>query len=96
MAVVLCTALHLTAANAADAGNGKRLAERWCVSCHLIAPGQKSASTEAPPFSAIAKKPDFNAEAVAFFLLHPHPKMPDFGLSRDFAADLAAFIASQR
>jgi len=30
-----------TAALAADADNGKRLAERWCASCHVVAPDQK-------------------------------------------------------
>ena len=31
---------------------------------------------------------------IALFLLDPHPKMPDMGLSRTEAADLAAYIAS--
>ena len=95
-AVVLCTAVHLTPANAADADNGKRLAERWCVACHIVGASQKSATTDAPPFAVIAKKPDFNVGALALFLLDPHPKMPDIGLSRNSAADLAAYIASQR
>jgi hypothetical protein len=29
-------------------------------------------------------------------LLDPHPKMPDMGLTRSEAADLAAYIASLR
>ena len=36
------------------------------------------------------------ATVLALFLLHPHPKMPDLGLSRDAAADLVAYIARQR
>jgi mono/diheme cytochrome c family protein len=83
-------------AAAADAGNGKKLAERWCQSCHAIAANQPMALTEAPPFATIAKKPGFDEAKVATFLLDPHPKMPDIGLSRDAAADLAAFIASQK
>jgi mono/diheme cytochrome c family protein len=81
---------------AADAGNGKKLAERWCQSCHAIAANQPMALTEAPPFATIARKPGFDEAKVATFLLDPHPKMPDIGLSRDAAADLAAFIASQK
>ncbi len=96
LAVVLSAAFHVTVANAADADNGRRLSERWCASCHIVSTNQKSAVTDAPPFSAIAKKPNFSTDALAFFLLHPHPKMPDIGLSRDSAADLAAFISSQR
>lgn len=97
LAAVLCIAVALTTpSDAADAENGKRLAQRWCVSCHIVDAGQKSATTDAPPFAVVAKKPEFNVGALAVFLLDPHPKMPDIGLSRVSAADLAAFIASQR
>lgn len=95
-ATIVADALAITSAGAVDADNGKRLAERWCVSCHVINTGQKSATTEAPPFSVIAGRSDLDAGRLALFLLHPHPKMPDIGLSRDAAADLVAFIASQR
>ena len=47
-------------------------------------------------FDAIAHKADFTPEKVAFFLLDPHPKMPNFPLSRNEAADLAAYIGSLR
>lgn len=83
-------------AKSADVDKGKRLAERWCAACHAASASQKSTTTEAPPFSDIASKPNLDAAALALFLLHPHPKMPDMGLSRDAAADLAAFIARQR
>lgn len=83
-------------ATAGDAGNGRKLAERWCQSCHAIGANQPMAVTEAPPFATVAKKPGFDEAKVATFLLDPHPKMPDVGLSRDAAADLAAFIASQK
>ena len=32
---------------------------------------------------------DLTPERIAFFLLDPHPKMPNFPLSRSEAADLA-------
>jgi mono/diheme cytochrome c family protein len=81
---------------AADADHGAELAKRWCASCHLVEAGQKQASTDAPPFDAIAHKSDFSAEKVAFFLLDPHPKMPNFPLNRGEAADLAAYIGALR
>ena len=49
-----------------------------------------------PPFAAIARKPDFTPEKVAFLLLDPHPKMPNFPLSGSEAADIAAYIGSLR
>lgn len=76
--------------------HGQTLVQRWCVACHLVGTDQKGASTDAPPFASIAKRPDFGAAKVAFFLLDPHPKMPNFPLSRNEAADLAAYIGSLR
>ena len=94
--VVAAVGFGGSAAVAADANHGAELAKRWCASCHLVDSTQKQASTDAPPFDAIAHKSDFTAEKVAFFLLDPHPKMPNFPLSRNEAADLAAYIGSLR
>jgi hypothetical protein len=47
-------------------------------------------------FPAIARKSDSTPEKVAFFLLDPHPKMPNFPLIRNEAADLGAYIGSLR
>jgi mono/diheme cytochrome c family protein len=80
---------------AADPANGLRIAHRWCEACHVVTPTQtRPATDQAPPFATIAKEPGFDAGKIALFLLDPHPKMPDMGLSRSDAADLAAYIAS--
>jgi mono/diheme cytochrome c family protein len=92
-AVIFSLTFGITSALAADAENGMQIARRWCASCHVVTPNQRTAS-EAPPFAAIAKRPDFDASKVAFFLLNPHPKMPDMSLTRNEATDLAAYIAS--
>ena len=90
------TALASSAAPAADAAHGQQLARRWCASCHVIArESEQRTATEAPPFSTIADRPDFDAARLALFLLDPHPKMPNMSLTRTEAADLAAYIASQ-
>jgi mono/diheme cytochrome c family protein len=91
-AAVLCGSVAM----AGDANNGAQLAKRWCATCHLVDSDQKQASADVPPFAAIARKPDFTPEKVAFFLLDPHPKMPNFPLSRSEAADIAAYIGSLR
>jgi len=82
-------------AMAASAASGEKMARRWCAACHVVAKDQTTANTQAPPFSAIAKKPSFDAGKLALFLLLPHPRMPDMNMSRNEAADLAAYIASQ-
>lgn len=81
---------------AADANHGGDIARRWCAACHLVEGGQKQASADVPSFAEIAKKSGFTPEKVAFFLLDPHPKMPNYPLSRTEAADLAAYIDSLR
>ena len=80
---------------AADANNGAQLAKGWCATCHLVDSDQKQASADVPPFAAIARKPVFTPEKVAFVLLDP-PKMPNFPLSRSEVADIAAYIRSLR
>ena len=77
---------------AAESAKGGRIAERWCSSCHAIAPGQPSANADAPSFAAIStarKVPDITA-----FLSRTHPNMPDMALSREEISDLIAFMQS--
>ena len=81
---------------AANPDNGLTLAQRWCATCHVVDGDQKQASADVPPFAAIAQKQDFTPEKVAFFLLDPHPKMPNFPLSRSEAADIATYIGTLR
>jgi mono/diheme cytochrome c family protein len=92
--LVAVTALPQAAA-AADPANGEKLAKRWCAACHIVASDQSQGSTQAAPFSAMARTPGLDAAKLALYLLLPHPKMPDMSLSRSEAADLAAYIAAQ-
>lgn len=79
-----------------DPQNGEALAKRWCASCHVISKDQTRALDGARPFAAIAQSPDFSVDQLAFFLLDPHPVMPNMTLSRNEARDLAAYIATQK
>jgi mono/diheme cytochrome c family protein len=94
MLVLMATTVGSVAANAADANHGRTLARRWCATCHVVAANQQRVTGEAPPFSAVAKRPDFNTNRLTNFLLDPHPKMPDMSLTRTEAADIAAYIAT--
>ena len=78
---------------AADASQGRAMAERWCSACHVVGPMQKSApNDQAPPFASIARRPDFDEGRLALLLLSPHPNMPQLTLSRFEIADLAEYI----
>jgi mono/diheme cytochrome c family protein len=79
--------------HAADAAHGRALAQRWCAACHVVSADQKQASADAPPFITIARSP-ISAQALAYFLLDPHPVMPTLPLSRNAADDIAAYIKS--
>ena len=91
VAITLASTVALT-----DAANGEKLARRWCADCHVVASDQRHGSTQAAPFSEMAKIPGLNAEKIALYLLLPHPKMPDMSLSRKEAADLAVYISRQK
>jgi cytochrome c2 len=52
---------------AADAGKGEILAKRWCTTCHVVSSDQQQGTTQAPPFSAVASRPDFNETGCVFF-----------------------------
>ena len=99
-AIVSLTALLLAAASigpaiAADAAKGEVLAKRWCAACHVVAEGQRAGNPDVPTFASVGSAKDFDAKAVAFFLMAPHPQMPNMSLSRAEAADLAAYIKAQ-
>ena len=78
---------------AADAYQGKDIAERWCAGCHVVERDQKSpAIDQAPPFASVGRTPGFDANKLAILLLKPHPNMPKLALSREEVANLAAYI----
>ncbi len=81
---------------AADPHHGLLLAKQWCAACHVVSSDQREANADAPPFATIARQPQFNVQALAYFLLDPHPKMPDLPLNRYEAGDIAAYIATLR
>ena len=82
----------------ADAGAGRVLAERLCVSCHAIGGGAASGPirVDVPGFTSIANRPGQTVEAIAGKIVVPHPEMPQIQLTRNEIASLAAYIMSLR
>ncbi len=95
LALGVTAALSTGAATAADTAHGEQLARRWCAACHIVSADQTHGADNAPAFATVAKIPGLTADAIAKFLMDPHPKMPDMQLGRDEAKDLAAYITSQ-
>lgn len=93
----LALSLAARPAQAADAAAGRALAERWCSSCHMVAPDSTHATSDAPPFPTLASRGgQITAPWLAFRLLNPHPAMPQVSLTRVQAEDLAAYFATLR
>ena len=86
------TIFHASSAGAADASQGKTIAERWCAACHRVERAPNSTTDRPPPFASIAAMPDFDANKLAFLLLRPHPSMPNLTLSRAQVSDLADYM----
>lgn len=83
------------AAKAADASNGAQIAKTSCAACHIVEapPIIRREVADAPPFIAIARKFNFNADMLVFDLIEVHPKM-NFALTRREANDVAAYMST--
>jgi mono/diheme cytochrome c family protein len=77
------------------ADDGKRTAETWCSSCHLV-DGVGTAIDGAPPFRAVANDPAKTSSFLRTWLTDPHYPMPNLELSRRQIDDLVAYIESLR
>ncbi|MDH3242081.1 MAG: cytochrome c [Alphaproteobacteria bacterium] len=93
-ALFLATCVPVVPASAAgDAAEGERVANRWCVSCHVV--GDKPmASDKAPAFAALAADPAKSEGYLKGWISNPHPPMPNFNLTRQTVDDLVAYIRS--
>ena len=80
-----------------DVANGLALAERLCVTCHVVkrdATGPIIAGV--PSFPTIANRPDQTADRLSGRIMAPHPPMPTIALTAAQIRDLAAYILSLR
>jgi len=93
MISVLLTLVAASPAFAAgDVVQGKKIAKRWCASCHVISPEQMQGSADVPTFCDIAQRK--SGGKLKIFLMDPHPKMPDMSLTRQEIDDIVAYIES--
>jgi len=94
MAVLLALGPAAPAA-AADPAAGRALAERWCASCHAVAPDSGD-SDVVPSFERIAEERQLTEESLTVWLAEPHQSMPSLTLTRQEIADLTAYFHSLR
>lgn len=97
LCVMLICVAQLGIANSAAAGDavtGKAIAQRGCVSCHLIEGG--TSGDAAPPFAALARDPSLTPDHLAAFLTRPHGGMDGMTFTRQEIDDLLAYIDALR
>lgn len=80
--------------NGSSAQSGRAIAEANCARCHSIEKAGASPFTPAPPFRIIARlyKASDIEEALVEGIVVGHPAMPEFHMTSEEAAALAAFI----
>jgi mono/diheme cytochrome c family protein len=81
-------------AQSADVAAGHRLAESFCIKCHVITRDGPAGWTNAPSFSAIAERPTTTSAWLRGIIEKPHMDMLDLPRGQSDAADLAAYILS--
>jgi mono/diheme cytochrome c family protein len=94
MSVLLLLPVPVAAQGPAD---GRPLAERWCMACHVIEREAPSVAPDrGPNFTTIAARPSTTPESLRRYLSTGHTRMPDFALSRYESDALIAYILSLR
>ena len=104
MAVVRLTVAFLMASLATataqqpvpgDAARGKDVATNFCRGCHLVSREDRGpVSDGVPSFMEVAARPGQTAASVAAVITSKHPVMPTSPITRQQAADVAAYILS--
>jgi mono/diheme cytochrome c family protein len=87
----------LAQAEPASVARGLALAEKWCAECHIVKATQRSVrqpERNAPPFAAIANRPEVDPAYLMRFMEVQHLPMPIFRLSGEEKSDLNYYILS--
>lgn len=83
----------LAYAASGNAEAGRQLAMRSCSSCHATE-AAKTATDNAPPFTAVAKTNKERPAWIRGWLMEPHPPMPNISLSRQQIDDIIAYLGT--
>lgn len=81
---------------AGNVAEGRRLAERYCRTCHVLAERGQAGWTDAPAFPVIAARGGMSAARIEALLQTSQLHMLNLPRSPTEAADLAAFVMSLR
>jgi|GEM_PF-4862085 len=71
---------------------GQRVADKWCINCHLTSSERVDGSDAAPTWVSIAADPDKTDTYIRSFLTNTHGEMQGISLSRQQINDVIAYI----
>lgn len=93
VAAAALVALVMTgsAANAASAKEGRRIAKIWCSDCHQVASEKREGRT-APSFKQISERIPMSESYMDTWLKNPNPPMHRFRLTQSMVADIIAYL----
>ena len=81
----------------ADPARGQEIAEKWCASCHQIAPGAMSFDESRPAtFQEIADHPVIDESTLKTFFETAHYQMPNFSVTDEVRDHLIPYIMSPK
>ncbi len=96
LALILSAGIGAASASAADGARGGQLARQWCANCHVVGDAPAGTVQQGPPSFRTIAQSGLTADQLRTFLSHPHPPMPDLGLTRAEIDDLIEYIATLR
>ena len=83
-------------AQKASAAEWRRLAERYCARCHVVAAGGGSGWTDAPAFVELAKDPRISRSWMRNFVTQQHMHMLNTDRSPAEADAITSYLLSLR
>jgi len=95
-AALLVVPWHANAAGDSKVQAGLKLAQQFCVQCHMVTPGGKQGWTDAPTFESIANREGTTVPRLVTFIEQPHMRMLNTGRSPFESDEIARYIISLR
>ena len=96
IAALLAATPALAQVPTGDVPAGREIAKTWCANCHVVDSSPTRAGDAVPSFPAIAALKATTVLSLQAYLQTPHPRMPNYQLSRQQIDDVSAYILSLR
>ena len=96
MGLPVYVSTYVQAASAGEAAAGRKIAQKFCASCHAIGATGESPHPSAPPFRVIVARANIAnlEEALGEGAIVGHPDMPQFEFKQRDAGNLIAYLKS--